>query len=404
MAKFQYIAYTKDGRLEKGILEAQNQDTIAKELNAKDLIPVSIELVERKTKSISFGFGKKAKDKDISLVFRQIAFLVQVGISVPQAFEMAAKQVKNKIFKEALLEVSKDVNEGMTIGQSMSKRKDIFPPMLISLAMTGEETGQLDRSLLLASEYFEKLAKIKGRIKSASFYPSFVLIIATIITTGIIYFLVPIFASIYKGFGASLPVPTLMLVKASNFLHNNILKFIITIILATFIFKKLYTSNKEFRKKIEKGLFRLPILGNVFRKIMINSFATSLSSLFSSGIPLDRSLELISQTSTMEIFKEGVQKAANEIKGGKPLWTSLRDTNLFEEIFISMVKIGEDTGRLDDLLQSIVRFYEEEVDKTIDAMISLIEPTMIVVIGGIIGVILIALYMPIFKIGSLIKG
>lgn len=404
MAKFQYIAYTKDGRLEKGILEAQNQDTIAKELNAKDLIPVSIELVERKTKSISFGFGKKAKDKDISLVFRQIAFLVQVGISVPQAFEMAAKQVKNKIFKEALLEVSKDVNEGMTIGQSMSKRKDIFPPMLISLAMTGEETGQLDRSLLLASEYFEKLAKIKGKIKSASFYPSFVLIIATIITTGIIYFLVPIFASIYKGFGASLPVPTLMLVKASNFLHNNILKFIITIILAIFIFKKLYRSNKEFRKKIEKGLFRLPILGNVFRKIMINSFATSLSSLFSSGIPLDRSLELISQTSTMEIFKEGVQKAANEIKGGKPLWTSLRDTNLFEEIFISMVKIGEDTGRLDDLLQSIVRFYEEEVDKTIDAMISLIEPTMIVVIGGIIGVILIALYMPIFKIGSLIKG
>ncbi len=402
MPRYQYVAYTEGGKLEKNIVNAQNQDALSRELASRGLIAISIELVEEK--HIGFSFGKKVKEKDISLVFRQVAFLIQVGISVPQSFEMAAMQVKNKVFKEALLDVAKDVSEGMTTSQALSKRKNIFPSMLISLATTGEETGQLDRTLLLASDYYEKLAKIKGRIKSASFYPSFVLIIATVITTGIIYFLVPIFAGIYKGFGAPLPAPTLLLVKVSEFLHNNIFKFIITLVIISFIFRNLYKSNKEFRKKVEQRLFKLPVLGNVFRKIAMNSFATSLSALFSSGIPLDRALELISQTSTMELFKEGAQKAANSLKEGKPLWQSLRDTNLFEDIFISMVKIGEETGRLDELLQSIVRFYEEEVDKTIDALISLIEPAMIVVIGGIIGLILIALYMPIFKIGSLIKS
>ncbi len=160
----------------------------------------------------------------------------------------------------------------------------------------------------------------------------------------------------------------------------------------------------NFRKRIERDLLKIPVIGNVFHKIMMNSFATSLSSLFSSGVSLDRSLELIAETSVMQIVKEGVGKASKAVKEGKPLWIALRDTGLFDELFISMVKVGEDTGRLDDLLQSIVRFYEEEVDKAIDAMISLIEPTMIVIIGGIIGVILIALYMPIFKIGSLIKS
>ncbi|GAB6078552.1 type II secretion system F family protein [Hydrogenobaculum acidophilum] len=402
MPKFQYVAYTKDGKLEKGVIDAQNQDAIAQILSSKELIPISIELA--KERSLTFGFSKKIKERDLSLVLRQIGFLIQVGISVPQAFEMAAKQINNQSFKNILLEVSKDVSEGLTVGQAMQKRKNVFPPLLISLVITGEETGQLDRSMILASDYYEKLAKIKGKIKSASFYPSFVLIIATIITTGIIYFLVPIFASIYKGFGASLPLPTLMLLKASNFLHENILTFVVVLVAFSFIFKRLYQSNMEFRKRVETTLLKIPVIGNVFHKIMMNSFATSLSSLFSSGVSLDRSLELIAQTSTMQIVKEGVEKASKAVREGKPLWIALKDTGLFDELFISMVKIGEDTGRLDDLLQSIVRFYEEEVDKAIDAMISLIEPTMIVIIGGIIGVILIALYMPIFKIGSLIKS
>jgi len=401
MPKFNYVAYTQDGKLEKGTIDAQDQDAIAQTLSSKGLIPVSIELA--KEKSFSFKFGKKVQEKDLSLLLRQLGFLIQVGISVPQAIEMAAKQINKKSFQDILLEVSKDVSEGLTVGQAMQKRKDVFPPLLISLVITGEETGQLDRTMLLASEYYEKIAKIKGKIKSASFYPSFVLIIATIITTGIIYFLVPIFASIYKGFGASLPLPTLVLMKTSDFLHENILKFIVALVIFIIIFKRLYQNNKEFRKRIETTLLKLPVLGNVFHKIMMNSFATSLSSLFSSGVSLDRALDLMAQTSSMEIVKEGTEKASKMIKEGSPLWSALNDTKLFDDLFISMVRIGEETGRLDDLLQSIVRFYEDEVDKTIDAMISLIEPTMIVIIGGIIGVILIALYMPIFKIGSLIK-
>jgi len=402
MPKFNYVAYTQDGKLEKGTIDAQNQDAIAQTLSSKGLIPVSIELA--KEKSFSFKFGKKVQEKDLSLLLRQLGFLIQVGISVPQAIEMAAKQINKKSFQDILLEVSKDVSEGLTVGQAMQKRKDVFPPLLISLVITGEETGQLDRTMLLASEYYEKIAKIKGKIKSASFYPSFVLIIATIITTGIIYFLVPIFASIYKGFGASLPLPTLVLMKTSDFLHENILKFIVALVIFIIIFKRLYQNNKEFRKRIETTLLKLPVLGNVFHKIMMSSFATSLSSLFSSGVSLDRALDLMAQTSSMEIVKEGTEKASKMIKEGSPLWSALNDTKLFDDLFISMVRIGEETGRLDDLLQSIVRFYEDEVDKTIDAMISLIEPTMIVIIGGIIGVILIALYMPIFKIGSLIKS
>jgi len=406
MPKFKYKAITEDGRVIEGEGEFASLFDLMERLRRENLTLISSsEISEKKgvqfELKLPFSF-KRVSDRDWSLFCRQLSVLVAAGVGIVEALELVADQMTNKKLKKALLEVAKDIEEGSSFYAALSKRKDIFPEFLINLVAVGEETGELDVVLRRASEYYEKMAFIKGKIKSASFYPTFVLIFAGLIVWGILMFVVPKFEEIYRSFGAQLPLPTQMLINASNFLQENIGLFLLILVVSAVAFSTMYTRSPSFRETVHKVLLRLPKFGELFEKSALAKFGRTMATLFSAGVPIERALEIASKVVGLIPIEKAIEKAKNDVLEGKTLWSSLQNTGKFPKMIVAMVKVGEETGRIDEMLTTIATFYEEEVDRMIEGLISLIEPLLIVFLGTIIGLILIALYLPIFKIGELI--
>ena len=410
MPKFRYKAYTQEGVLVEETAEAPTMQELVNELKSRNYTVVEVESLTQEAKPKGTKGTKKKKvlfggvsDRDMSLMCRQLGALVKAGVGIVEAIEIVAEQMPNPILGNALESVAKMVSEGSSITNAMSKHRKVFPDFVINLVAVGEETGNLDTSLMRASEYYEKIAMIKSKIKSASFYPVFVVVVATVIVTGILYFLVPIFAEIYASFGAALPLPTQMLINASNFLKANILQILGGTALFIVAFRYMMRKSYSFRKSVHRFILRVPKFGDLALKSAMAKFGRTMATLFVSGVSLDRALQIASEVAGNLIIKEAVDVVQKEVTEGQAMWQSMERQGIFPRLAVAMVKVGEETGNLDEMLESLARFYEDEVDKTVEGIVSLIEPLLVVTIGGIVGVILIALYMPIFKIGEIIK-
>jgi type IV pilus assembly protein PilC len=409
MPKFRYKAIDDTGNMVEREVVYPSEEILLGELARSGLSLVRIERIdkeerEKKSIEIKLPFGGGVSDQDISIFCRQLGTMVSAGLSVVDALDIIAEQLPNKRLSEAAKDVSTKVREGMSISSAMQMHPRVFPEFVVNLVKVGEETGGLDVSLLKAAEYYEKIAMIKSKIKSASFYPTFVVVVATAIVSGILYFLVPTFAQIYQGLGGELPLPTQMLIAASNALRNSLPTIIASIVIFSLVFRYLYRNNYTFRKAMHRLSLRVPKMRDLVVKSTMAKFARTMASLFSSGVALERAFEIAGQTAGNLIIKEAVDQARKAVTEGEPMYKALDKTGLFPKIVIAMVRVGEDTGRLDDMLETIARFYEDEFDKTVEGLIKLIEPMLIVFIGGVVGTILIALYMPIFKMGELIKS
>lgn len=411
MPRYKVKAYTEEGSLVEELIEASNFNDLMEKVRRKGLNFVNADEVieapavkeEKKEKRKGFSLFGGVGDRDIALFCRQLGAMVSAGVGIIDALDIVAEQMPNKKLAQAVAEVAKEVSEGMSMSNSMSKRTNIFPELVVNLVAVGEETGELDKALLRASEYYEKLAMIKSKIKSASFYPVFVLVIATVIVTGILYFLVPTFAEIYASFGGSLPLPTQVLINLSNALRENILYIIGFIILFSIVFRTLYTRSYGFRKGVHKLILRLPKFGDLAVKSAMAKYGRTMATLFASGVSIERALEVAGNVTGNLVIQEAVERVKKEVTEGQNMWSSMEKTGQFPKLVVAMVKVGEETGRLDEMLDTIARFFEDEVDRTVEGLITLIEPMLIVVLGTIVGGILIALYMPIFKIGELVK-
>ena len=414
MPKYKVKAYTEEGSLVEEVIEASNFNDLMDKVKRRGLSFVNADEIfdatavkeekkakEGKKKGISLFGG--VGDRDIALFCRQLGAMVNAGVGIIDALEIVAEQMPNKKLSEAVAEVAREVSEGMSMSESMAKRANVFPELVINLVAVGEETGELDKALLRASEYYEKLAMIKSKIKSASFYPVFVLIIATVIVTGILYFLVPTFAEIYASFGGALPLPTQVLINISNALRANILYVIGGIVVFSVIFKTLYSRSYGFRKGVHQFILRLPKFGDLAVKSAMAKYGRTMATLFASGVSIERALEVAGKVAGNLVIQEAVEKVKKDVTEGQTMWSSMEKTGQFPKLVVAMVKVGEETGRLDEMLDTIARFYEDEVDRTVEGLITLIEPMLIVILGSIVGGILIALYMPIFKIGELVK-
>ena len=406
MPKYRYKAITPDGRIVEGEGEFPSLMSLVDYLNKENLTLITSKEIDEKKEGglrieIPTPFGG-ISDRDWSLLCRQLSVLVGAGVGVVEALELLAEQVTNKKLQKTLLEVAKLVEEGSSLTAALRKYSKVFPEFIINLVEVGEETGELDLVLRRAAEYYEKLAFIKGKVKSASFYPSFVLIIATIIVGGILTFIVPQFESIYKSFGGELPLPTQVLINISNALRNNFLMFLGIFLISAIVFLYLYRKNYGFREAVHRFLLRMPKFGEIFEKSAMARFARTMATLFSSGVPIERSLEISAKVVGMIPIEKAINQAKKDVLEGKTLWMALDRTKMFPKMVIAMVKVGEESGQIDEMLNSIANFYEEEVDRLIEGLISLIEPMLIVILGGIIGLILVALYLPIFKIGELL--
>jgi len=409
MPKFRYKAIDDTGNMVEREAVYPSEEVLLGELARSGFSLVRIERIdkeekEKKSIEIKLPFGGGVSDQDISIFCRQLGTMISAGLSVVDALDIIAEQLPNKRLSEAAKDVSTKVREGMSISSAMQMHPRVFPEFVVNLVKVGEETGGLDVSLLKAAEYYEKIAMIKSKIKSASFYPTFVVVVATAIVSGILYFLVPTFAQIYQGLGGELPLPTQMLIAASNALRNSLPTIIAAIVIFSLVFRYLYRNNYTFRKAMHKLSLRVPKMRDLVVKSTMAKFARTMASLFSSGVALERAFEIAGQTAGNLIIKEAVDQARKAVTEGEPMYRALDKTGFFPKIVVAMVRVGEDTGRLDDMLETIARFYEDEFDKTVEGLIKLIEPMLIVFIGGVVGTILIALYMPIFKMGELIKS
>lgn len=411
MPVYKFRAYTDSGELVEGELEAQNMNDLMDKVQTRGLHFISADEVskarpeeERKEeKRRGFSLFGKVGDRDIALFCRQLGAMTNAGVGIIDALDIVAEQMPNEKLARAVGDVSTEVSGGVSLSAALAKRSDVFPELVINLAAVGEETGELDRAMLRASEYYEKIAMIKSKIKSASFYPIFVLVIATVIVTGILYFLVPTFAEIYASFGGGLPLPTQVLINLSNALRENILYVFGGLVLFGVLFRIAYKRSYGFRRSVHAFILRLPKFGDLAVKSAMAKFSRTMATMFASGVPVERALEISGVVTGNLVIKEAVDRVQKEVTEGRAMWEAMSDSGRFPKLTVAMVKVGEETGRLDEMLDTIARFYEDEVDRTVEGLITLIEPMLIVVLGTIVGGILIALYMPIFKIGELVK-
>ncbi|WP_457639654.1 type II secretion system F family protein, partial [Persephonella sp.] len=277
----------------------------------------------------------------------------------------------------------------------------VFPEFLVNLIESAEESGNLDVILQRATQYYEKIAAIKRKIISASWYPAMVIIIATLIVLGILTFVVPTFAEIYASMGSQLPFLTQLLIDTSNFIKGNIL-YIIGGLIGLSILNRYFYSTRAGKEFYHRLFLKLPMLGDIFLKGAIAKFARTLATLLAGGVPIMRSLEIASSVAGNVVIERAILEAKDKVEKGEEIYKSL-DPKVFPPILIAMVRVGEDTGRLDEMLDTIANFFEDEVDRAVEALISTIEPLLIVFIGTIVGFILIALYLPIFKMGELLQ-
>jgi len=414
MPRYKVKAYTEQGDVIEDIMEAPSFNDLMEKIrqkgyhfiNAEEVVDQGVQQPEQKEKKKKRQLtilGGKVGDSDVALFCRQLGAMVNAGVGIIDALEIVAEQMPNKKLADAVAEVAKDVSEGMSMSAAMQERTNVFPELVVNLVAVGEETGELDRALMRASEYYEKIAMIKSKIKSASFYPIFVLVVATAIVTGILYFLVPTFAKIYKGLGGELPLATQILINLSDGLRNNILTIIVSIVVFVAVFRILYRRSYAFKKGVHKIMLKLPKFGDLITKSAMAKFSRTMATMFASGVSIERALEIAGKVAGNVVIQEQVEKVQKDVTEGQTMWSSMEKTNIFPKLIVAMVKVGEETGRLDEMLDTIARFYEDEVDRTVEGIISLIEPMLIVVLGGIIGGIMIGLYMPIFKMGELIK-
>ena len=431
MPLYEYYALGKDGKRYHDVIEARDLRDAFRKLTKVGLTVINIREKERKRKKekkeevkkevvrsprvgkegksileieLNLPFGGGLSSQDLSVLSKQLGALVESGIGIVDALELVADAIDNKYLKKELPKIAEEVRGGKSLSKALSKRKSKFGELFVSMVEVGEETGQLDRVFKELSEYYKGIAEIINKIKSASYYPAFVLFSSSSITFGIIYFLVPTFAQIYSSMGGHLPALTQMLVNASNWLQANIIQFFIGLALFIAIFYLLYKKVYAFKKLIHRIQLSIPLFGPLFVKSAIAKLSRTFSTLFASGVSVERALELSAKVAGNTVYQEAIENVKKDVLKGEPIWQAFQKTKRFPKMFIAMVKIGEETGQLDSMLDSLADFYEDEVKTTIDGLISMIEPMMMVAIGGIVGFILIALYLPIFKMGELISG
>ncbi len=398
--KIKFKGIDNSGVVRDGVIEAKNINEAEEKLSLQGLSNLKLEVLASKS-GFSLPFFKgKVKERDLAIFTRQFGALINAGVGIAEGLEILSEQLPNKTLSAALKEIKEDVVAGMSLSKAMDKHRNVFPDFLIHLTSAAEESGSLDVVLMRATVYFEKIAAIKRKIVSASWYPTAVIIIASLIVLGILTFVVPTFAQLYAGFGAKLPFLTQIVIDASNFVKGNFL-ILLGSIIGFFIINSYFYKTPAGKEFYHRMFLKIPLLGEIFRKGAVAKFARTLATLVSGGVPIIRALEIASKVAGNVVIEKSILKTKDDVERGRQIYQSL-DTHVFPPIFIAMVRVGENTGRLDEMLDTIAEFFEDEVDRAVEGLLSLIEPLLMVFIGGVVGFIIVALYLPIFKVGELL--
>jgi len=403
--KFDYKVRDLSGGIKNGTLEAESQAQVATKLKSMGYAPISISQVGGgMSKEISFGsFGKKKVTlKDLSIFARQFATMVNSGLSLLRALSILTDQTDNKELARILGEVRNDIETGNSLSASMAKHPEAFPPLMVNMCKAGEIGGFLDSVMLQIASNYEAEVKLRGKVKSAMTYPIVVLCIAVIAVIGMLLFIVPTFVGLFKTLGGQLPAPTRILVALSSGLKVGVIPLVVLIFIGLSVWKKV-KRKPEVRAVVDPLKLKLPVFGDLFRKIALTRFARNLGTMMQSGVPILQSLDIVAETTGNIVLERATRAVQESVRTGESLAKPLLDHPVFPPMVVQMMAVGEETGALDTMLHKIAEFYDQEVESTTESLTALLEPLMIAFLGAIVGSMIVALYMPIFKIFDLIK-
>ena len=402
---FEYKVRDRTGKMTTGKLDAESPSQVASKLKALGYAPVSITQansgVNKELKIPGFG-SKKVKLKDLAVFSRQFATMVNSGLSLLRALNILTEQTENPELARVIGEVRNDIETGNSLSSGMAKHPAVFPPLMVNMCRAGEVGGFLDSVMLQIAANYEAETKLRGKVKSAMTYPVVVLCIALLAVVGMLLFIVPTFAGLFKTLGGTLPLPTRVLVTLSSALKVGAIPLVILIIVALQVWKRVKRS-PQVRNVVDPLKLKLPVFGELFRKIALTRFSRNLGTMMASGVPILQSLDIVAETTGNVVLERATRAVQESVRTGESLSKPLTEHPVFPPMVVQMMAVGEDTGALDTMLHKIAEFYDQEVEATTEALTALIEPLMIAFLGGIVGAMIVALYMPIFKIFDLIK-
>jgi len=401
---FQYSVRDRAGKVVSGTLDAESQAAVATKLKQMGYSPISISQHKAGlNKELSIpGFGNRVKLKELAVMSRQFAVMINSGLSLLRALSILAEQTESKKLAQVLTEVRNDVETGQALSASLAKHPDVFPPLMVNMTRAGEVGGFLDSVLLQIAENYESEVKLRGKIKSAMTYPVVVFVIAILAVICMLLFIVPVFATMFSDLGGELPAPTKVLMFMSSALKVTAPFLLVGLIAGFFVWQKVKHTDKV-RNVVDPIKLKLPIFGKLFQKVALSRFTRNLGTMLRSGVPILQSLEIVADTSGNVVIARATRDVQESVRSGESLTGPLGQHSVFPPMVVQMMAVGEDTGALDNMLHKISEFYDQEVESTTESLTALIEPLMIAVLGGIVGSMIIALYMPIFKVFDLIE-
>ncbi|MCK5406959.1 MAG: type II secretion system F family protein [Candidatus Krumholzibacteria bacterium] len=391
-----------NGEILSGEYAAENKDDLIGYLRKRKIIITS---VKQKSKEfiITMPWEKRVSVKDLGVFTRQFATMINAGLPMVQCLDILTSQMEKPYFRQAVSTVMADVEGGSTLGEAMGRHPTIFSRLFVNMVEAGEAGGILDLILNRLAVYLEKADQLQRKVKSAMTYPAVVCFVALGATTFMLMFIIPTFARMFSDFGGELPTPTRIVMGFSDFLRNY-WYFILGGVIASIVVIKRFYATEVGKTKIDGFLLRLPALGIVIRKGAVARFTRTLGTLISSGVPILNGLEITARTSGNKVIENAIFATKDSISQGNTISDPLKKSGVFPPMVTSMIAVGEQTGALDEMLEKIANFYDDEVDTAVDSLTAIIEPVMIVVMGGIVGGMLIAMYLPMFKLIAVVSG
>ena len=392
---------TPTGEIQAGEYLAESKQELINYLRKRKIIITHIRQKPKEI-SLSFGFKNKITTKDLSVFTRQFATMINAGLPMVQCLDILSSQLEKPSFKKIVTEVMTDVESGTTLAEAL-KKHNCFSDLFVNMVEAGEAGGILDIILNRLAVYLEKSDALKKKVKGAMTYPTIVFLVAMGATTFMLLFIIPTFAKMFSDFGGQLPLPTRIVMGISDFLRANWYLLLGVIIGGVFAFRRYYKTDTG-KYKIDKSMLRIPILGSVLRKSAVARFTRTLGTLVASGVPILNGLEITARTAGNKVIEEAIMNTRTSISEGNTIAEPLKQSGEFPPMVVQMIGVGEQTGALDEMLGKIADFYDSEVDTAVDALTSIIEPVMIVVMGTIVGGMLIAMYLPMFKLVTVVSG
>ncbi len=387
------------GEKRKGEVEAPDQ---AAALAHVKRMRISSPVVKEKPKDLFENialFQPKVTGKDIVIFTRQLSTMIDAGLPLVQCLEILSKQQENSTFRKTLTAIQRDVESGTTFADSMRKHPKVFDNLYSNMIEAGETGGILDTILSRLAIFMEKAMALKKKVKGAMTYPAICLAISLLILVVILVFVIPVFEEMFSQMDATLPVPTLIVVAVSNAFKENLIWIILPFIALIYGFKKVYSTEKG-RLRIDQTFLHLPVVGVLIRKVAVAKFTRTLSTMLQSGVPILEALQVVAKTSGNKVIERAVFRVADSIAEGRPIAEPLEESGVFPNMVVQMINVGESVGALDTMLEKIADFYDEEVDQAVSNLTAMIEPFMMVFLGGMIGTLVVAMYLPIFQMAG----